>query len=272
MSVARRRNVHGFTLVELLVVVGIIALLVSFLLPALSKAREAANRAACGTQLRQYAIALQMYINDNKGWLPSGSRAQGDLGSDYVNWQQFAYPFRPASEWVNFSFPDLWNRGYIGSRKIALCPAFDGGIGIPSVYNYWYSWVNSTVPIEFGGSGGRMTYLYLNFSIVEFLYYNVYPNSGINNQYSLRLNSRWNYAGRQYSTQTVALMQDTVAYPYLEPPQIGYVPPYTAHGTNMKQQGGNILKGDWSVRWVPFGPTRWRPIAVGYYNYVDLSD
>src|SRR5689334_4961320 len=77
----------GFTLVELLVVIGIIAILVAFLMPALTKARESALRAACGTQMRQYGIALQIYLNDYKGWLPSGSRAQGDLGSDYVNWQ-----------------------------------------------------------------------------------------------------------------------------------------------------------------------------------------
>lgn len=65
-----RKRSRGFTLVELLVVIGIIALLISILLPALNKAREAAKAVACQSNEHQILIGWNMYINAHKGRTP----------------------------------------------------------------------------------------------------------------------------------------------------------------------------------------------------------
>jgi prepilin-type N-terminal cleavage/methylation domain-containing protein/prepilin-type processing-associated H-X9-DG protein len=66
-SLRRRR---GFTLVELLVVIGIIAVLIGILLPVLSKAREMARRTACAANEHQIMLMFAMYAAQQKGWLP----------------------------------------------------------------------------------------------------------------------------------------------------------------------------------------------------------
>jgi len=66
-----RKQRKGFTLVELLVVIGIIAVLISILLPSLSRARAAADRIKCANNLRQVALGMLTYINENKGMCPA---------------------------------------------------------------------------------------------------------------------------------------------------------------------------------------------------------
>jgi prepilin-type N-terminal cleavage/methylation domain-containing protein len=138
-----RKKACGFTLVELLVVIGIIALLVSILLPALNKARGAANSIACQSNLRQMGVAMFMYTSDNKGLLPWG-------GIDYPEpWESKPAP-NSSNEftwWWTFTLSSYMNKNILGSDGLVhnLSPLFHDFDTIDGAN------VNPTDP----GGGGR---------------------------------------------------------------------------------------------------------------------
>lgn len=100
---------HGFTLVELLVVIAVIAVLVAMLLPGLRKAREAARETVCRGQLHQLGVALENYRSENADWFPFGWW-QGSVTAPY------GHACYPTWDWV--LLPYLEN-----NRKVFRCPA-----------------------------------------------------------------------------------------------------------------------------------------------------
>src|SRR5512146_1843058 len=78
-----RRRLRGFSLIEVMVVIGIIAILLALLFPSLQRAREAAIQIQCASQLRQLGVGFMNYAAQNRGWLPrwSGWHVYGGDGT-----------------------------------------------------------------------------------------------------------------------------------------------------------------------------------------------
>jgi len=130
---------RAFTLVELLVVIGIIALLIGILLPALTKAREQSRSVACGSNARQLMMAVRLFAQDNQNSLPGGYYDRTNADERKRDWLLGGFASSVA-EFINGPQAGTIFK-YTNSLGIYRCPSRD-----------------DITPRARGGSNGRFDY------------------------------------------------------------------------------------------------------------------
>jgi prepilin-type N-terminal cleavage/methylation domain-containing protein/prepilin-type processing-associated H-X9-DG protein len=260
-----RRYGKGFTLVELLVVIGIIALLISILLPALSRARRQAQVVQCASNLHNIGLSLLCYTNDYKGHYPQF------LGGGNWFW--------------DVSFGTINSLARYGTiRQNLYCPRNADAMNVDSLYYYTWTQAGNTPPYPADTAGfGVLGYAFLLQRPPESANHMPNSESPPMNNYTLK----WNYQSTVQPQNTASAPPIVVTRPNVSSDTEiafdatisnsniratasfgkvfgGYSQSHqSAHWYGGQPVGGNVLFMDGHCTWRPFKLMQPRANPVG---------
>lgn len=170
MSNSNRSPRRAFTLVELLVVIGIIAVLISILLPSLNAARRSASNVKCQSNLKQIGMGIVMYSNDNGGTIPwqvwpDWSTAGYPAGSVTTQWYKLITPYLASGKGRDGRKLDIYNMSSTNvAPVISACPEWDASArwnlsaaGVASKPGYGYNTLPKLRAIDSQGVGAAVS-------------------------------------------------------------------------------------------------------------------
>jgi len=117
---------RGFSMIDLLVSITVIAILISIISPTLSHVREAADKVVCASNLRQVGLCLSMYQDDYDGFLPAERRAAYARDATATPDPQIAHTGETPSAWSGLGW--LVADGYLSTPEVLYCPAHTGEV------------------------------------------------------------------------------------------------------------------------------------------------
>lgn len=239
---------RGFTLVELLTVIAIITLVLSLLLPSLSRAKALGKQTVCTSNLHQLGVALVSYLAEGRGWIPGspnttgwGSYASGSAGEP-DDYKEFDYPRRPISHVYDWSTPlsrmmmrqanDITGQQVENRKNIFQCPAIST-IEVYSEFSKSYQELPS-----------YLTDLYFLVSI---------PGGG-------------KYKEFGYSGKSAYLPQFRPRVDLIGPPSQKV---YLADGTKYRTMSTGLLQEHSTNGFTDYGAWRNRPVTAALQGYRD---
>jgi prepilin-type processing-associated H-X9-DG protein len=288
LSFYRQGRTAAFTLVELLIVIGIIAVLISLLLPALAKARFQAKVITCASNHRQIYLAMVMYANDNNGYMPGCNIISGDRGADY--WAgSGTYPWEPTQAENNgglrydvnhtpantarwYGIGMLVGLKYMPPSAATACPDFsttnfqnfsaNDGFSLDTVF---YAHAGDATAIEIAGAANQGSYM-----LVSEPYYK--PGDGTNLSHG-----KLGKPGCQGGSNVPNTGNPNLAIPHIRT-LIMCVTSQWSHNTEIyptithQMKGINATYLDGHVSWVPISQNDWDLASVyGASNAGDID-